>query len=78
MTKRQENQQRACDRFIEHTARIDAILKRLQGACDDHFGTHPEEINWGDTGFIADIVSDLEDISDRVFKEGEYSQENAQ
>ena len=73
MTKSQENQQRACDRFIEHTARIDAILKRLQAACDDHFGTHPEEINWGDTGFIADIVADLELISDKVFKEGEYA-----
>lgn len=73
MTKKQENQQRACDRFIQHTAHIDAILKRLQGACDDHFGTHPDHINWGDTGFIADIVKDLENISDRVFKEGEYS-----
>ncbi len=73
MTKSQENQQRACDRFIEHTARIDAILKRLQGACDDHFGTHPEDIRWGDAGFLADIVSDLQHITDRVFKEGEYA-----
>ena len=77
MIKPQEKRT-ALDAFIEHKARIDAILKRLQGACDDHFGTHPEEINWGDTGFIADIVKDLEGISDRVFKEGEYSQENAQ
>ena len=73
MTKKQENQQRASDRFIQHTVRIDAILKRLQGACDDHFGTHPEQINWGDTGFVADIVKDLEEISDRVFKEGKYA-----
>ena len=73
MTKSQENQQRACDRFIEHTARIDAILKRLQAAFDEHFGKTPEEINWGDTGFVVDIVADLELISDRVFKEGEYA-----
>jgi hypothetical protein len=72
MTKKQTNQEKACDRFIEHTGRIDAILKRLQGACDDHFGNHPDHINWGDAGFIADIVKDLENISDRVFKEGEY------
>jgi hypothetical protein len=73
MTKKQTNQEKACDRFIEHTGRIDVILKRLQGACDDHFGTHPDHINWGDTGFIADIVKDLELISDKVFKEGEYA-----
>lgn len=44
-----------------------------KGACDDHFGTHPDEINWGNTGFIADIVADLKLISDKIFKEGEYA-----
>ena len=63
----------ALDAFIEHKNNIEKILNRLQGACDDHFGTHPEDINWSDTGFVADIVKDLENISDRVFKESEYA-----
>ena len=72
MTNTQEKRT-ALDAFIEHKARIDEMLERLQAASADHFGTHPEEINWGDTGFIADIVSDLELISDKIFKEGEYA-----
>ena len=72
MTKPQEKTT-ALDAFIEHKTRIDAMLERLQAASADHFETNPEEIRWGDAGFLADIASDLEHITDRVFKEGEYS-----
>ena len=72
MTKPQEKRT-ALDAFIEHKTRIDAMLERLQAASADHFETNPEEIRWGDAGFLADIASDLEHITDRVFKEGEYS-----
>ena len=72
MTKPQERRT-ALDAFIEHKTRIDAMLERLQAASADHFETNPEEIRWGDAGFLADIASDLEHITDRVFKEGEYA-----
>ena len=72
MTKPQEKRT-ALDAFIEHKTRIDAMLERLQTASADHFETNPEEIRWGDAGFLADIASDLEHITDRVFKEGEYA-----
>ena len=72
MTKSQEKRT-ALDAFIEHKAHIDAMLERLQAASADHFETNPEEIRWGDAGFLADIASDLEHITDRVFKEGEYA-----
>ena len=72
MTKPQEKTT-ALDAFIEHKTRIDAMLERLQAASADHFESNPEEIRWGDAGFLADIASDLEHITDRVFKEGEYS-----
>ena len=72
MTKPQEKRT-ALDAFIEHKTRIDAMLERLQAASADHFESNPEEIRWGDAGFLADIASDLEHITDRVFKEGEYS-----
>lgn len=72
MTKPQEKRT-ALDAFIEHKTRIDAMLERLQAASANHFETNPEEIRWGDAGFLADIASDLEHITDRVFKEGEYA-----
>ena len=72
MIKPQEKRT-ALDAFIEHKTRIDAMLERLQAASADHFESNPEEILWGDAGFLADIASDLEHITDRVFKEGEYS-----
>ena len=72
MTKPQEKRT-ALDAFIEHKARIDAMLELLQAASADHFETNPEEIRWGDAGFLADIASDLEHVTDRVFKEGEYA-----
>lgn len=72
MTKPQEKRT-ALDAFIEHKTRIDAMLERLQAASADHFETNPEEIRWGDAGFLADIASDLEHVTDRVFKEGEYA-----
>lgn len=72
MTKPQEKRT-ALDAFIEHKTRIDAMPERLQAASADHFETNPEEIRWGDAGFLADIAGDLEHITDRVFKEGEYA-----
>ncbi len=63
----------ALDAFIEHKARIDEMLERLQTASAEHFETNPDEINWGHAGFLADIASDLQHITDRVFKEGEYA-----
>lgn len=75
MTHKQKNQELACDRFVENTAKIEKLLNRLQGACDKHFSQDPETIKWGDALFLSDIVSDLQSISDRVFQEGEYASE---
>lgn len=72
MTKSQEKRT-ALDAFIEHKARIDEMLERLQAASTDHFETNPEDIRWGDADFLADIATDLQHITDRVFKEGEYA-----
>lgn len=72
MTKPQEKRT-ALDAFIEHKTRIDAMLERLQATSADHFESNPEEIRWGDAGFLADIAGDLQHITDRVFKEGEYA-----
>lgn len=66
----------ALDAYIAKVAQIDAMLKRLQGACDDHFFNHPDEIHWGHVGNVAGIEEALRRISDSVFKEGEHAPEN--
>lgn len=66
----------ALDAYIAKVAQIDAMLKRLQGACDDHFFNHPDEIHWGHVGDAAGIEEALKRITDSVFKEGEYAPEN--
>ncbi|MCP5353529.1 MAG: hypothetical protein H6926_10160 [Chromatiales bacterium] len=76
MRNNAKRKQEALDALIGHKARIDEILSRLQEASGDHFGTNPDEIRWGDAGFLADIATSLQQISDRVFNEGEYAPEN--
>lgn len=66
----------AIDAYIAKVAQIDAMLKRLQSACDDHFFNHPDEIHWGHVGDVAGIEEALRRISDSVFKEGEHAPEN--
>ena len=38
---------KALDAFIAAKAEIDTMLERLKALSDDHFETHPDEINWG-------------------------------
>jgi len=72
MTNTQEKRT-ALDAFIEHKARIDEMLERLQAASADHFEANPDSVNWADAGSLAGIANDLQNITDRVFKEGEYA-----
>ncbi|MDE0724356.1 MAG: hypothetical protein OSB62_06610 [Alphaproteobacteria bacterium] len=72
MTNTQEKRI-ALDAFIEHKARIDKMLERLQAASADHFEINPDSINWSDVGSLADIANDLQNITDRVCKEDEYA-----
>ena len=54
-------------------AQIDAMLERLKGLSDDHFETHPDEINRGDVGTLNHYASLLRQITDAAFKEGEHA-----
>ena len=48
---------------------IDAMLERLTVLSDDHFETHPDELNWGDLGTLNHYASLLRQITDSAFKE---------
>ena len=66
----------ALDVYVKKVASIDAMLKRLQGACDDHFYNHPDSIHWGHAGDVSGIEEALKRITDSDFKEGEHAPEN--
>ncbi|MBL4766533.1 MAG: hypothetical protein JKY94_02265 [Rhodobacteraceae bacterium] len=71
--KARRNKEAALNAFMEKKAAIDAMLARLQGLSDDHFNTHPDEINWGDVGTLENYTSLLKRITDSAFGEGEHA-----
>jgi hypothetical protein len=64
---------KALDAFMTTKFQIDAMLARLTALSDDHFNTHPDEINWGDVGTLNHYASLLSQITDSALKEGEYA-----
>ena len=49
------------------------MLARLKTLSDDHFDTHPDEIDWGDVGILNHYASLLRQITDSAFSEGEHA-----
>ena len=64
---------KAIESFLAIKSRIDHMLARIQTLSDDHFETHPDEINWGNVGTLNHYASLLRQITDSAFKEGEYA-----
>ena len=65
---------KALSAFVSAKAEIDMMLERLKALSDDHFNTHPDEINWGDVGILNHYASLTRQITDSAFKEGEYAE----
>ncbi len=72
MASRKDNQA-ALAAFSAKKAELDAMLARLSAFSDEHFGLAPEEVNWGDVGSLSDWTQKIREVSDRVFREGEYA-----
>lgn len=68
------NAQKAIDAFIATKLEIDDMLARLAAMSDDHFNTHPDEINWADVGTPEHYRAKLREICDSAFHEGEYAE----
>ncbi len=64
----------ALDAFVAAKFEIDAMLERLNMLSADHFGTHPDKINWGDVGTLTHYASLLRQITDSAFKKCEYAE----
>jgi len=72
-TRRATDNSKALDAFMTTKVQIDAMLARLTALSDEHFNTHPDEINWGDVGSLNHYASLLSQITDAAFKEGEHA-----
>ena len=72
-TRRTTDNSKALTAFLTAKIEIDGMLARLKTLSDDHFDTHPDEINWGDVGTLNHYVSLLRQITDSAFKEGEHA-----
>jgi hypothetical protein len=72
-TRRVTQNDKALDDFMAAKTEIDAMLERLKALSDDHFETHPDEINWGNVGTLNHYASLLRQITDAAFKEGEHA-----
>ncbi|MCQ0090933.1 hypothetical protein [Roseovarius sp. M141] len=71
--KARRNKEAALNVFTGKKAEIDTMLERLQALSDDHFGTNPDEINWGNVGTLEHYASLLKRITDSAFEEGEHA-----
>ena len=64
---------KALNAFLATKFQIDAMLDRLKALSDDHFETHPDEINWGHVGTLNHYAGLLRRITDSAFNEGEHA-----
>ena len=72
-TRRTTDNTAALNDFLAAKIEIDGMLARLTTLSDDHFDTHPDEINWGDVGTLNHYASLLRQITDSAFSEGEHA-----
>jgi hypothetical protein len=63
----------ALDAFIAAKAEIDTMVARLAAHSADHFGSSPEEVNWGHVGTLDHYRACLREITEMAFREGEHA-----
>jgi hypothetical protein len=65
----------ALDAYMEHHEAVVALLVRITEAIANHDvpGADPEHVNWGHVGSLAHWRSQLQEIADSMFNEGEYA-----
>ena len=50
--------------FMAGKAEIDPLLARIAASSDDHFGTSPDRVTWGDAGSLGFIIERLKEITE--------------
>ena len=57
--------------FVQSLTECKVLLDALRERLDNHLGTHPESVNWGDVGDANYIQEQLRRLVDEEFVEGE-------
>ncbi len=72
-TRRAADNSKALDAFMAAKVEIDTMLERLKALSDDHFETHPDEINWGHAGTLKHYAALRRPLTASAFKEGDHA-----
>ena len=64
----------ALDAFMSEHAEVRETLQEITDAVNDHCGTDPDNVNWGDVGSMSQLARDLGEIRDRLLGLGEYAE----
>lgn len=73
-TKRTLTSRTAMDAYMDHHAAIMTLLARITEAVANHdVAGDPDAIDWGHVGDAVAMRGELQEISDRIFHEGEYA-----
>ena len=72
-TRRTTDNSASLNAFLAAKIEIVAMLARLKTLSDDHFDTHPDEINWGHLGSLNHYASLLRQITDSALSEGKHA-----
>lgn len=70
MPRRLPDNTKALEAFLAAKFEIDSLLERLAALSADHFGTDPEEVNWGHVGSLEHYRARLREIAAMAFGEG--------
>ena len=74
MTTRSRDTRTALEAYMENHAAALALVARIHEAIENHdLAPDPESIGWGHVGDIASTRRELQELSDRLFDEGEYA-----
>ena len=55
-----QTKQPALGAFVAECNRVDDALNRLRELSMNHYGTHPDNVTWGDVGSVAHVATLLE------------------
>jgi len=64
----------ALDAYTEHHAATLALLARITAAIENHDDAPADSLHWGHVGDIAETRRSLQELSDRLFNEGEHAE----
>jgi hypothetical protein len=74
MTTRTRDTRTALDAYLENRRAALVLVERIRTAIDNHDSSpDPDRLNWGHVGDIARARSQLQEISDQLFHEGEHA-----